>query len=254
MKIKTSKIPALELVINEDGTNYRLAGTKALAELNAELARSIECGTTNECHAFHRMFGEDSFFYVLELISSNGVIQHERGVGKVNIVDDKYYLERTIPICYGPNSSNLSACHNGPSSFMPQTHEYIIAYSTFPNSHQEALILPNSVLTSHESCCAHMVSLQENSFLARIKDDIVSLDATSDEFVNYIKDAISSYKNQLSLKTSKLSVKNLSTNSLQLNPSDGSSSKEGSLYYDAKSKTIKFYDGENWNDLLSEKA
>jgi hypothetical protein len=254
MKIKTSRIPALELVVNEDGNRYRLDGTKALAEHSVELARSIECGTTNECHSFYRMFGEDSFFYVLELISSNGVIQHERGVGKVNIIDDKYYLERTIPICYGPNSSNLSACHNGPSSFMPQPHEYIIGYSTFPNSHQEALILPNSVLTSHESCCAHMVSLQENSFLARVKDDIISMGADSDEFINYVKDAISSYKNQLSLKTSKLSVKNLSTNNLQLNPSDSPSLKEGNLYYDATAKTLKYYDGEKWNVLLSEKA
>ena len=254
MKIKTSKTPALELVINEDGTKYRLAGTKALAERNSELARSIECGLTNKCHSFIRMFGEDSFFYVLELISNNVVIQHERGVGKVEKIDDKYYLERTIPICYGPNSSHVSICQNGPSSFMPQPHEYIMGYSTFPHSHQEALILPNSVLTSHESCCAHMVSLQENSFLARIKDDIVSLSANSDEFVNYIKDAISSYKNQLSFKSSKLSVKNLSTNNLQLNPSDSPSLKEGNLYYDSSAKTLKYYDGENWNILLSEKA
>jgi hypothetical protein len=254
MKIKTSKIPALELVINEDGSKYRLAGTKALAEYNEELARSIECGTTNKCHAFYRMFKENSFFYVLELISNNTVIQHERGVGRVEKIDNKYYLERSIPICYGPNSSQVSACHNGPSSFWPAPNEYIIAYSTFPHSHQEALILPHSVLTSHESCCANMVSLQENSFLARVKDDIVSLDANSDEFVNYIKDAISSYKNQLSLKSSKLSVKNLSTNNLQLNPSNSPSLKEGNLYYDAAAKTLKYYDGEHWNVLLSEKA
>jgi hypothetical protein len=99
-----------------------------------------------------------------------------------------------------------------------------------------------------------MVSLQENSFLARVKDDIVSLDTNSDEFINYIKDAISSYKNQLSLKTSKLSVKNLSTNNLQLNPSDSPLLKEGNLYYDASAKTLKYYDGNNWNVLLSEQA
>jgi hypothetical protein len=254
MKIKTSKIPALELVINEDGTNYRLAGTKALAACNAELARSIECGTTNKCHSFRRMFGENSFFYVLELISNDKVIQHERGVGNVKKIDDQYYLERAIPICYGPNSSQVSACHNGPSSFLPQSNEYIIAYSTFPHSHQEALILPHSVLTSHDSCCANMVSLQENSFLARVKDDIVSLDTNSDEFINYIKEAISSYKNQLSLKSSKLSVKNLSTNNLQLNPSDSPQLKEGNVYYDATNKVLKFYDGSNWKVLLNENA
>jgi hypothetical protein len=253
--LKTIPNLALEVATNnQNNTDLELIGFENLEACDPfkELVRS---GDLTSSHTLREAIGfNNNFFYSLDCVSNgripcsqDGIIS-ERGVGYLYEQDGCVFLKRSVPITNG-----LSNGRSLPSTGKPRTFKCCDEQSTvviscvIPPTYLEALIIPNSVLSSGPyPFVPSPVQIQENSFLARLKDGIESLSFSSETFISTIISTICSFTRQIKLKTSKLGAKRIETDMIDIKPSNCSKAVKGSLCYDEQANKLKFYDGENW--------
>lgn len=248
MNLLISPKRAIELATYQSNSDFQLHGTCALAPFSSNLARAIKCEDGPD-YSFLSIFGtENKFLYTIEKFRNEQAIQYERGIGYLYKQDNNIFLKRIQPLTHGPNSSDLLPCYNGPTDFFCKDGEYIIASSSHPKTYVELFADPHSILTSSDSFTPQPVSLQEDSFLARLSNSIQSLSFSSDYFINIIITCITKYTKQLILKTSKLDVKRLCCDDIQLNTNNNPLNRPGVIVFDGKD--IKFFDGSHWKKLI----
>ena len=247
MNLKTTRAVAVEDALQEvKSKSFKLLGISKLVQVpNAP--------------SFLSLFGTDhKFFYIAEKIYKDAVKLRERGIGRVIQNGTDFFLERTLPLAYYVNGdSHAHPCHNGPVDFYLSEGEQLVVSSSFPLSHIETLCDNHCVLASNEAFSPVPIKLQEFSFLSRLDDSITSVPFQSikdiPELSESILESVTSYTKQISLGSSKLSMKSkrgvISSHVFQLNPTSNPPTKKGTLIYDEATDTLKYYDGTSWRSL-----
>lgn len=250
MKLKTSNLQAIEHAQASDYPvlDLILCGTESACELLEQFKHQRE-KPTSEQHSFKSIFGLDcKFYYVLNKYKNKEILNIEVGIGYLIEQDDKVLLRRYRPMAFKQPNSNIVPVKNAVDVFRPQAEdEYLIVNSYAPTLLTELLVDPNCVVASSEECPINVIKIENNSVLGRLDGDIqsLSLKDISDKTI----DLLSSHTKQLVLSCSQIDIKKIKTSSLQLKPSNRPPSKEGTLTYNEKSKTMEYYDGSQWRTL-----
>lgn len=246
MKIKTSKVQAIELgVSNSDNNDIELLGTEALKSV-ASLKHQIEIGFFNSSqNSFLSVYGTDcKFFYSIEVDSE---IDHfiERGIGHVEKHNNKFFLRRARPLYYIEGGRMNPAIR--PRPITKDNNINIIVSSYIPQSVNEILGDEHSVIIADTPHLPTYVALDENSVLGRLGADIESV-----SFSDLVDEALKKHTKNLILKSPKVSVKQLVANSIQLNASKNGPEKRGTLYFNDMTGKLMYFDGQKWHSLLTE--
>lgn len=219
------------------------------------------CSSLNDCvkskeisseNSFESVFGYDvNFYYIIEQIENETVINYERGIGCIYKKDNHTYLNRKLSFATGKNAGELYPNRtNVPFPFKCYNdHSNIVLYSSLPPTYLECLAAENSVLCSSSPCLPNVVSLDNDSFLGRFDSTITSVSFSDSRLVDKIAALICKFTKQLKLKTSKLSLNRVETNMIDLVPSSDVKAKIGTLYYDEESDSLKLYTKNGWRTI-----
>lgn len=255
LNLKIPTTPAIELVdsSNQEEYNLNLLGVQALAEKNT----AIEANLNNnqlccEKNSFKNVFNEtDTFFYAVELFSAfTGLKLREVGIGKYR--DNTIY--RITPMYTVNSEGQVGQCANGLNLFYTNDPaEYVYVSTYMPKSYHELLIQENSlIVSSDKQLIPKVIYIEENSTIGRIGADIESISFSS--ISSLVFDYIKSYAKQLVLKCSRLDVKKVKTSNIIIDATPSGDEKGGSIFFDSKSKELKFFNGSKWKKLLTEDA
>lgn len=249
--LKTNKKTAIELLKNNPNSlDLELIGNKDLPRYS----KNYEYSELSEDLLFKNVFGtHTNFIYVIQSVccSTNSVCLYERGVGYIYENNGSYFLKRTISFVRGKNHSDCSVNYsNTPLDFYCSSEsKYTILTSSLPYTYLESLVVPNSVLCSSDMCLPQPVTIKENSFLVRFDERIESVEFEDDRLIDKITKIISKFTKQLKLKASKLSLKRVEPEIIDMVPTSNVKAKRGSLYYDESDNKLKLYDGQQWKTI-----
>lgn len=257
--LKTTKILAVEAANSiPSSTDLQVIELENLA--NCDIFKdNLRSGDINQSTTIRSLIGlNTNFFYSVECVpnasskkcSLDGCV-YERGIGYLYEQGEHVYLKRLLPIINQYSDGSTLHSTHGPQRFKCCDDEStVVITSIVPPSYLEALVVPYSVLVSDkDSFVPTPVQIKPNSFLARLNDSIQSLAFDSEYFIDIITSIITKFSKQLKLKTSKLCVKRIETDIIDIKPSDNQKAVKGSLVYDNENNTLKFYDGENWRTI-----
>lgn len=249
MKLRTSKTPAIEKAKGVPfSPDMELLGTEALSEL-PEFKIAISNGDVSSAkNSFLSVYGTDcKFFYSIE-VKSDSIGFIERGLGYVEQHDGKFFLKRNRPFYYIENGNAVSLTK--PRPIAADDSIFVIAASYAPTTYIELLTDANALITSTSPHMPTSVVVDNHSLLGRLDGDIESLkisDIVNEGNISEIAlNAIKQHTKNLILKSSKVDVKRLTTNDLQLNPQKSAPERKGVLYYDQEEDALKYYDGTKW--------
>ena len=178
-------------------------------------------------------FGTQHFFYYrLERFDNNTPLCGELGIGRLLDTPQGLTLQRTFP--------HVAADENGATSNInvPQTvmtdswndSSRICITCAFPEAFVDVALHPNVIVYSSEICPYNPLYVKENSLVGRIKSSIRNI-----SFTELFKKITQLSLTQLILTTPK-------------KPKEV----EGSIVYDNKTKSLKFFNGEVWKRLVDE--
>lgn len=246
---------AIEALSNCDQNNDLVfVGTNSLSQVCSLLKSSVETGLINSDHSFSKVFGYNTnFYYVIEQVEKDVVVNYERGIGYVYEQNGNNYLKRLRSFVTGKNSVEAAVNKtNTPFEFRCYNSCNLVIYSSLPPTYIECLAPEHCVLTSSQSFLPQPVVLNTNSFLARINDNIESVSFDDERLIDKITSLISQFTKQLKLKTSKLTTKKAEFETLQLTPSTDTTAKAGTLRYDKQSNKLMLFDGQSWRTVSLE--
>lgn len=247
----TSKM-AIEGLCNCSLNNdLKLTGLTHLSQCSSSLKASINSGLLDDSALFKNVFGYNvNFFYIIEKIENDTVTSYERGIASIYKQNDNTYLDRKLSFVIGQNSVLATVNSSGkPIEFGPLNNNLII-YSTLPPTYFECLSPSHCVLTSSEGCIPQPVVLHNDTFLGRLDNGIEDISFSDSRLIDKIINLITKFTKQLKLKTSKLSLKRIETEILDLVPSSNPQAKIGTLVYDKETNELKVYDGKYWKALM----
>jgi hypothetical protein len=253
MNLKKSKSLTIESGTQcNKKSDIKLCGLANLSNVNRSISSAIQSGSINEDSLLSKSYDiGERFFYVAQKVKDNITIISERGIGYLyNDNDGCTYLKRETHICFYTENNPNPSISKAPIDLYNDDGGIIVISSTIPPTYVEALYTDNCVMASSDPFTPLPVVLNEYSLLGRLNDGIESLSLNNKDFLEILVNAICSFTKQLILKTSKLDVKRLSTPILQLIPSNNPQVKRGSLVYDDNTNTLKYYDGEKWQELV----
>lgn len=250
--LKLSKTTAIEALDNcSANSDLKLIGIAPLKTSLPDLRTAIDHGDINDSCLFKNVFGYNvNFFYVIEQVENNIVVNYERGIGHIYEKNGETYLDRKVSFVNGKNSAeNFVNTSGQPFSFRCCNYNLVL-YSSLPPTYFESLSPANCVLTSSEPCLPNPVVLHNDSLLGRLDNGIESISLLDNRLVDKLINLISKFTKQLKLKTSKLSLKKVETETLDLIPTTNPKAKAGTLYYDNESNELKVFDGTSWRVLI----
>ena len=256
MKLRTSKTPAIERAKGVPfSSDIELLGTEALSEF-PEFKIAIGNGdVSSQKNSFLSVYGTDcKFFYSVE-VKSDSIGFIERGLGYVEQHDGKFFLKRNRPFYYIENGNAISLTK--PRPIAADDSLQVIAASYAPTTYMELLTDANALITSTSPHVPTSVVVDNHSLLGRLDGDIESLkisDIVNEGHISEVAlNAIKQHTKNLILKSSKVDVKRLTTNDLQLNPQQSAPERKGVIYYDESDDCLKYYDGTAWRVLMWQK-
>jgi hypothetical protein len=250
--IKTSPITAIEaLTTSPDNQDLELIGQSPLVNVSKALASAVKAGVINDSISFSKIFGyETNFYYIIECVTNEKVTSYERGIGYIYQQDNRTFLKREIPIANGKNAAQcISSSSCGTATFNCCDSDCTVLYSCVPHSLVECFPFDNTILASQSRFTPQPVSLQQNCLLGRLDDNLQSIPLDNETFIDKIVNAISKFTKQIKLKTSKLSLKRIECETIDLLATSNIRAKKGSLYYDESDDTIKVYNGNEWKTI-----
>ena len=192
----------------------------------------------------------DNLLYHASLVCESHNHFQEVGLGHFKTVDGKNYIVRDRPFYYIDHDNKVSKGQDLLQFFCDKSADEKLVVATYlPQTIQEVLCCPNSIIGCDSPHVPLPVSIKENSLLGRLENGIQSIDIASIFTPNNVLSVISQFTRTLKLMCSILDVNRLRTSQLELKPSKTPSAKEGSLYYDKAQKVLKFYNGAEWITL-----
>lgn len=245
MSLKTN--PSLSIELGEDiGNNlFLLHGHKNLRS-NVPHIEELHEGLFSK----HYDSG-DSLLYQASLVCEGRNHFLEVGLGVFKIEDNKCYIERQRCLYVIDHDNNLSGSTNLLQfTCDPKSDEKLIITSHAPLNSREALCHANSVLHSKDT--AHTLScttIDKNSLLGRLDDDIESIDISSIFTPNNVLKVVTQFTKMLKFMSSIVDVKRLRTPQLEFKPTKCPTAKEGVCYFDKEDKVLKYYNGTEWVNL-----
>lgn len=252
-KITTSPTTAIEaLSKSPDSEDLELVGHEPLVNISKSLASAVKAGLVNSDHSFAKVFGYDtSFYYIIECINKEKVTSYERGIATIYQKDNRTFLKRQIPIVNGRNKNEIiSSTTCGAIDFSCCSNDCTIIYSTLPHTFIESLPTENCVIGSTQRAfIPQPIEVQQNSFLGRLDDHLQSIPLDNENFIEKIIKYIGSFTKQIKLKASKLSLKRVEPEVIDMIPTSNIKAKKGSFYYDESDDKLKVYDGEKWKTI-----
>lgn len=236
---------AIEIATKSDRPDrVALSGINDLQRINSILLADYKEGFITENNKFSNFFQspDEKFCYTLCSYKNNEIIRYESGIG--------YYLDgfvyRYRPLRCGRNFSHKIECSNKLHyNFIGDT----VIYASMPRYLSDMFFSDNNLIFSKTEDCPVSIQIKPNSLIGRFDNTITDIDLTSPEFSNILAKCLSQYSKQLSLKTSKLDTKLVSTSTLQLKPSVNDNAKKGTFIYDETTDSVKFYNGNKWRTL-----
>ena len=253
MKLKTSNIQAIEKAesVTYPTLDLLLVGTESACGLLENL-KYLKEPLSSDKHSFKSVFGLNTkFYYVIHKYKQKEVTNIEIGIGYLVEEDNKIFLKRARPMAFKQTNGPITSTQIAVDVFRPQSEdEYLIVNSYAPTLLTELLVDPNCIIYSSESCPINVLSVDTNSIIARLDDDITSLPIS--DLSEQTLELLLTYTKQIVLDCSQLDVKKLKTSCLQLKPSSRSGAKEGSIIYNSSNKCIEYYTGSEWRTLTWE--
>ena len=252
MNLKTSPKQAIELASVDIHGRTELLGIEPLKEVSLELKYAVDNKAITSDNTFNSIFGLDyHFFYSLHQFNKDTLIAAERGIGKLEIIDNKVFLIREFPI----EDNTKKLCSSGCVYFNCSDCDHVVAQSSVPVTYAECLFEDNVLISSRSPFFPHIIRTSPNSIIGRLDKDLECLsfsELLSDKnFQNELINLLKKYNKQMVLGCSKLSAKKIQTSSIQLDKADSSVINKNSVVLD--NNELKFYDGENWHRILMEK-
>lgn len=250
--LKLSKTTAIEALDNcSVNSDLKLIGLSPLKNFLPDLKVAIEHGDINDSSLFKNVFGlNTNFFYIIEQVDNNTVINYERGIGCIYEKNNQIYLDRKVSFVTGKNSSESFVNRTGTPFPFRCCNCNLVLHSSLPPTYFESLSPANCVLTSSEPCLPNPVVLHNDSLLGRLDNGIESISLSDNRLVDKFINLISKFSKQIKLKTSKLSLKKVEAETLDLIPTNNPKAKAGTLYYDNESNELKVFDGTSWRVLM----
>lgn len=249
VKLRTSKIQAIEKAkVLPNLLDLELLGTEALASIDQYKKIIEDKAISSSTHGFISLFGLDTkFFYSISLVcESHGFT--EFGIGYIEQQDKKFILKRFRPFYMVENGATIAVRKIRP--IICDNESYVLASSYAPTTFVEVLTESNSIITCESPHLPTSVVVDKNSVLGRDDGDLKSIPIESLTNEETARNSITQYKNNLSLKSSRVDVKRLKTNDLQLNASKTAPERKGTIYYDESDNCLKYYDGNAWRILM----
>jgi hypothetical protein len=245
---------AIEIVINEEGTNdLLLCGIDGIEQASHKFSEAQYYNKINPDNTISNVFGlgeHNKFFYTLMSFRDNEIIRYESGTGYGYEKDGKQYFCRYLPLYDGKNPTHRQLIKKTKPSFSCSQDSISILTSSVPDDYAFIFFDKNCLLSSIDKATPRAIEVLENSFLARISvNDLSNVSFDSKEFSDIVAESLTKYSKQLSLKSSKLNANKLSVKQLQLEPTSDLSVKKGTFVYDEKSDTVKFFNGLTWRTL-----
>ena len=257
-QIKTTKSLAIEVATNNSSNpDLELIGFCDLEKCSSFTSLCKFGELTESCMLRNSIGVNTDFFYTVECVP-NSINQtcsvdgcsFERGVGYLYEQNNSIFLKRHTPLFIGSKHGDSSLAQGRAMQFRCcDSSSTVIVYASVPTSYIEVLASPHSVLCSSESFLPAPIPIQENSFLARLQDSIRSISFSDNIFINIVMNIVMSFSKHLKLQASKLTIKRLETNIIDLKPSKNHKAIKGSLVYDEDSNALMFYNGTNWINI-----
>lgn len=241
------KYQAIEIAKpTENPEDVLLGGIYELADINDIYKKDIDSNDLTDKNTFESFIGCDEnikFHYTLCSYDNTDIKRYESGIGYCFKKDNNVYLKRFKPTSCGRNFSHNISCSNKHSySFVGKT----VAYISAPPNISDLMFCNNNIITSKCNNIPISIHIDNNSIIGRINSDITCLSLKSKEFINVIVESICEYSKQLCFKTSKLNANKLAVKQIQLESDSGNNAKAGTLIYDEKTDSVKFYNGHKW--------
>lgn len=251
MNLKTTSQQATEYCRIEINDNVELLGIEPLKNVSLSLKFAVQNKVLTNKNTFIETFGPDCyFFYLLQQIRQEKVVESERGIGTLTIVDGKTFLKRELPI-----QSSTNVCDGGCVAFVCSDCDHFVVTSSFPITYSECLHEDNVLISSRSPFVPHTIRSSPHSIIARLDGNLDAIsfkDIFGDkEFQDELMALLKKYNKQIAFGCSKLSAKRVQTSAIQFDKVDTSSIKKNTIALDGNE--LKFYDGENWHKLLMEK-
>lgn len=221
----------------------------------------IRIGDINENNTIRKTIGlNTNFFYSVECVPNkvNASIKegccYERGLGYLYKQDNEVFLKRTTPIVSAYHDGSLVANNLYPRPFKCcETDSTVVVTCAIPQTYFEALAVPHSfIMSSEDSFIPTPLQVNKNSFLGRLENCIQNISLDGVDFINFVVNALCKFKTQIKLKTSKLTVNRIETNLIDIKATSNQKAVKGSLCYDEKTNTLKFYNGNDWKTVAFE--
>ena len=172
------------------------------------------------------------FYYRLERFDAQKPLCGEAGIGKLIDTPKGLALERTFPLTFA-NEDGATSSINVPQTIVCDNwnpSSKILISCMFPERYQDVTIDPHVIVYSDINSPYNPLYVNENSLVGRIKSSIRNI-----SFTELFKKITQLSLTQLILTTPK-------------KPKEV----EGSIVYDSKTKSLKFFDGEVWKRLVDE--
>jgi hypothetical protein len=198
----------------------------------------------------HYEDGDDILYHATLICEGRNHLQ-EVGLGIFKIDDDRSYIERVRPFFYIDEDNEMTTGDDLLNFFSDlKASDTVIISSYIPQSIQEVLCHPNTIISCHQPHIMHPVTLNKFSLLGRLDDDIDSLDISSIFTPHNVLSVLTKWTKMLKMMCSIFDVKKLRTPQIDFKPSKSpSTKKEGSVYYDKQDKVLKYYNGTEWVTL-----
>lgn len=259
MKLKTSPVFAIEGATQEsNSSDLKLLGSEYVANLGSDWSISVKNGEfKSENHSFFVVYGLDcKFFYIAKIYDPKKVRSYEVGLGYLYEKDGNFFLNRFRPLYFSEGEELPSPVYFKPRPLITSSPELLIVSTYVPQSYIEVLTDDNSIITSVAPHVPSSVVVNKDSLVGRLGDNIESINikdlCKNPVFSQTVVDSLKDYTKQLLLKSSKITAKQINVDYLSLNLTNSKPpEKDGHIYFDKESGTIRYYYDNNWNIILS---
>lgn len=247
MKVLIKKQISIQQIKDTDDRNK----FELLKENKFSLNQSKQIYSEGKLKDIYSLVENNNFIYHIIYISSENSFDnfHEIGIGKIE--DSIFTRIKVIKTVF--NGIEQRSEHF--RKYIDSDYSDILLANYYPTSLEDLLLFPNCLIVSNTDGLSY-IELSEDCLVARLDKEIQPINIRSlnkvESFSLAVIDSIKDYTKQLVLKSSKLTTKSVNVDYLSLNITDTKPpAKDGNIYFDKTSGTIRYYYDNNWNIILS---
>ena len=215
---------------------------------------------TSETHSLLSVVGLDykCFYSVLAIYDDREHTEGEHGVGRIVQKENKFYLERLVPVSYTNDDGDQTQVQGGePCNF--RGCNFLVVSTSQPQHYIDAFSSPHSVLASIDSFSPTPIEIEPESLLGRKDDLIQSVDMSElkEMIADSVIEIVLESRRQFRLKARHINLdrKNAALSAPVLralpvyNDKEKPPLQKGVIIYNDDSDCLQYYDGTKWRTL-----